>query len=164
MVRAGNSRKSINKHCQRIVRIFAWGVSQELIRADVAQALREVKGLHKGRTEARESAPVMPVEEGVIQATLHHLPSLVADMVRLQRLTGCRPEEVCLIRPCDVDTSAEVWAYRPESHKMAHRGRERVIFIGPKGQEILRPLSFAGQIELLLLPVGRRTEAARDST
>jgi integrase len=98
-----------------------------------------VKGLHKGRTEARESEPVLPVEENVIQATLHHLPPLVADMVRLQRLTGCRPEEVCLLRPCDIDTTGTVWAYRPESHKMMHHGRERVIFIGPRGQEILRP-------------------------
>src|SRR2546430_2595300 len=59
-------------------------------------------------------------------------------MVRLQRLTGCRPEEVCLVRPCDVNASEIVWAYRPESHKTEHHGRERVIFIGPKAQEILR--------------------------
>ncbi len=24
-------------------------------------------------------------------------------MVRFQRFTGCRPNEVCIIRPCDVD-------------------------------------------------------------
>jgi integrase len=74
-----------------------------------------------------------------MNATLEHLPPIVADMVRLQRLTGCRPEEVCLIRPCDVDTSGAVWAYRPESHKTEHHGRERVIFIGPRGQDVLRP-------------------------
>lgn len=139
MLRLGWLRKSINKQCQRIVRIFGWGVSQELVRADVAQALREVKGLHKGRTTARESTPVLPVEETVVQATLHKLPPIVADMVRLQRLTGCRPEEVCLIRPCDVDCTGAVWSYRPQSHKTEHHGRERVIFIGPKGQDVLRP-------------------------
>jgi len=32
-----------------------------------------------------------------------------------------------------------VWSYRPESHKTEHHGRERVIFIGPKGQDVLRP-------------------------
>ena len=58
-------------------------------------------------------------------------------MVRLQRLTGCRPEEICILRPCDVDRSSEVWAYRPTSHKMSHCGRDRVIFIGPRTWEIL---------------------------
>jgi len=139
MVKLDWCRRQINKQCGRIVRMFSWAVSQELVRADVAQALREVNGLHKGRSEARESAPVLPVDESVIQVTLHHLPPIVADMVRLQRLTGCRPEEICLLRPCDVDTSGPVWSYRPESHKTQHHGRERVIFIGPKGQDILRP-------------------------
>jgi integrase len=139
MIDGDLSRKLINQRIGRIVRMFAWGVSQELVKADVAQALREVPGLHVGRTQARESTPVLPVPESVVQATLAHLPPLVVDMVRLQRLTGCRPEEVCLLRPCDVDTTAEVWAYRPHSHKTAHHGRERVIFIGPKGQDVLRP-------------------------
>jgi integrase len=140
MIRANWSRKHVNKQISRVVRMFGWGVSQELVPGAVAHALREVKGLHKGRTEARETAPVMPVEDSVVNATLEHLPPVVADMVRIQRLTGCRPEEVCLIRPCDIDTStAQAWPYRPMSHKTEHKGRERVIFIGPKAQDILRP-------------------------
>ncbi len=59
-------------------------------------------------------------------------------MVRFQRLTGCRPIEVCLVRPCDVDTSGQVWVFRPESHKTEHHGRDRTICIGPKAQDILR--------------------------
>lgn len=43
------------------------------------------------------------------------------------------------IRPCDVDRSGEVWLYRPESHKTEHHGRERIVYIGPKAQNILRP-------------------------
>jgi integrase len=139
MILAGWSRKHINKQVGRVVRMFGWGVSQELVSADVAHALREVKGLHKGRTQARETAPVMPVEDSVVNATLEHLSPIVADMVRFQRLTGCRPEEVCLVRPCDVDLSGRVWAYRPASHKTEHHGRERVIFVGPQGQKVLRP-------------------------
>jgi site-specific recombinase XerD len=44
MIREGWARKHINKQISRIVRMFAWGVSQELVKADVAQALREVRG------------------------------------------------------------------------------------------------------------------------
>jgi integrase len=140
MIQADWSRKHLNKQISRVVRMFAWGVAQELVGGEVAHALRAVKGLHKGRTQARESAPVMPVEASAVNATLEHLPPIVADMVRIQRLTGCRPEEACLIRPCDIDTTnPEAWAYRPESHKTEHHGRERVIFIGPKAQNLLRP-------------------------
>ena len=77
--------------------------------------------------------------DDVVDATLPHLSEVVADMIRFQRLTGCRPGEVCILRPCDVDTSGDVWIYRPESHKTEHHGRERVICIGPKGQDVLRP-------------------------
>ena len=80
-----------------------------------------------------------PVADSVVEATLPWLPSVVADMVRFQRLTGCRPGEVCQLRPCDVDTAAEVWLYKPASHKTQHHGRERFIFIGPQAQDILRP-------------------------
>ncbi len=57
-----------------------------------------------------------------VDVTLAYLSDVVADMVRFQRLTGCRPEEVCCIRPCDVDTTGVVWQYIPMSHKMEHRG------------------------------------------
>ena len=58
-------------------------------------------------------------------------------MVRFQRLTGCRPAEVCSLRPCDLNRSEEVWIYRPESHKTEHHDRDRIIFIGPQAQGVL---------------------------
>jgi len=119
--------------------VFKWGVAQELVPESVYRALACVPGLRKGRTQAPEPEPVRPVAEDVVDATLPHLPEVVADMVRLQRFTGCRPAEVCLLRPMDVDTSGDVWLYRPESHKTDYRGRERIIAIGPKGQDVLRP-------------------------
>ncbi len=45
----------------------------------------------------------MPVDDSIIEATLPHLQPVVADMVRLQRLTGARPGEICSIRPADVN-------------------------------------------------------------
>jgi integrase len=98
-----------------------------------------VSGLRKGRSEAHEPDPVLPVDDATVQATLPHLTCVVADMVRFQRITGCRPQDACNLRPCDVDISGEVWLYRPSTHKTEHHGRERIIPIGPKGQDILRP-------------------------
>ena len=122
-----------------VTRCFKWGASEELIPASVYHGLTAVEGLRKGRTAAREPAPVQPVEEALVEATLPHMPAIVADMVRFQRLTGCRPGEVCQLRPMDLDRSGEVWQYRPASHKTEHHGRERIIFIGPQAQAIILP-------------------------
>ncbi len=139
LAESGKSRSYVNDLIQVIKQNFKWAVAQEMLPVTVHQALATVPGLKKGRSPAREPEPVRPVAEHIVEATLPHLSDVVADMVRFQRLTGCRPAEVCLLRPCDVDTSGDVWIYRPESHKTEHHGRERIICVGPKAQEILRP-------------------------
>lgn len=45
MIRAGNCRSEINRRVGRIVRMFKWGVSEELIPPGVYEALRTVSGL-----------------------------------------------------------------------------------------------------------------------
>lgn len=139
LVQKNLSRTYINSLCAVIKRMFKWGVSQELVAASIYQALATVPGLRRGRSAARETAPVLPVEDTAVYATIGKLPAVVADMVRFQRLTGCRPGELLAIRPCDVDTSGDVWVYTPESHKMEHRGRERRVFVGKQAQDVLRP-------------------------
>ncbi len=137
MVTDGLSRKTANQRIGRVKRMFKWGAAAELIPANIPQALSMVEGLKYGRTEAREAAPVRPVEDAIVEATIPHLPEVVGDMVRLQRLTGMRPAELCIIRPTDLDRSADVWTYRPESHKTQHHGKERIVYIGPQAQGVL---------------------------
>ena len=132
-------RKTVNHLASTVRRMFRWGVTKELVPVTVYQALLAVPNVPKGRTAARESPPVRPVEDSVVEATLPKLPAVVADMVRFQRLTGARPGEVCQLRPMDIDRSQEVWRYRPASHKTEHHDKQRVIFIGPKAQDVLRP-------------------------
>ena len=136
---AGCTRSYANKQVGAIKRMFKWGVSRELVPPQVHTALATIEGLRMGRTTAKEPRRVLPVEDEVVEATLPHLPVVVADMVRFQRLTGARPGEVCQIRPVDVDRNGEVWLYRPESHKTEHHGRERIIYIGPQAQDVLLP-------------------------
>lgn len=139
MIAANWARSTINRQIGRVVRAFSWGVAHELIPGSVVHALREVPGLRKGRTEAKEAPPVLSVPDEVIDACRPHLPAVVADMVRIQRLTGARPSEVCTMRPSEIDTSGPVWTYTPGSHKTEHHGRRRVVAIGPKAQAILQP-------------------------
>ena len=61
-------------------------------------------------------------------------------MVQFQLMTGCRPGEVCKIRPAIVDRSLDsVWEVKLDFHKGTWRGKDRVIYVGPKAQQILAP-------------------------
>jgi integrase len=137
LVAEGLSRSYVNASMKRVVRMFKWAAGEGQLSHSVPQSLALVPGLRRGKSAVRETEPVLPVDDRLVDATLLHLPEVVADMVRFQRLSGCRPAEVCSIRPCDVDRSAEVWEYRPGSHKTAHHGKQRVIFLGPQAQAIL---------------------------
>lgn len=108
MVDLGWCRKYINKQIGRIVRMVKWGVSEELAPPSVYQALATVPGLRKGRTAAPDHKPVMPVSDADINATIANLTRIVADMVRLQRLSGARPGEITALRPMDVDRHSEL--------------------------------------------------------
>jgi integrase len=114
MVLAKKARRYVNHVTQQVKRIFKWGVSMELVPAVIFQALATVPSLPKGRSEAVEPPPVRPVSDEDVRKTLPYLPQIVADMVVFQRLTGCRPGEVCIVRPCDLDTSGDVWVYTPQ--------------------------------------------------
>lgn len=138
-IAAGNSRTYINQQVRRISRVFRWGAAEGLIPAEVPQALAMVAGLRKGHTTAPETQKVRPVDNATVDATLQHLSSVVRAMVELQRATGMRPGEICILRPCDIDRSGDVWEYCPASHKTANRERERIVYIGPLGQSILAP-------------------------
>lgn len=137
MVDANHSRRYVNSQIGIIKRMFKWAVAEELIPPAVAQGLTAVSGLKAGRSGARVTQPVLPVGETQVELTLLSMGAVVADMVRLQRLTGMRPAEVCLLRPCDMDRSGDVWVYRPISHKTEHHGRPRTVFIGPLAQNVL---------------------------
>ncbi len=111
MIEIDWSRSYINMNTARVKRMFRWGTAQELVPAGVMQRLDAVGGLKVGRTVARELPPVDAVDDETVDATLPYLPPMVADMVRFQRLVGCRPTETCMVRPFDVDRSGEVWVY-----------------------------------------------------
>lgn len=139
MIDAGYVRDSVNAHVGRIKRMFRWATENEQLPVEVYQALCTVQGLRKGRSEAKESDPVLPVDDEVVNKTLPYLSSPVAAMVKLQRLTGARPGEISILRPCDITKQTGVWVFIPESHKTEHHGRERRIYIGPKAQRVLKP-------------------------
>lgn len=140
MIDDGRVRTNVNRLVHWIRRTFRWGVENEYVSVNVYTALQAVSALQAGRSKAKESEPVRPVPMDIVTATLPHLTSVVRAMVQLQLLTGARPGEITKLRPCDVDdVEADIWVYRPSSHKTEHRGKRRAIHVGPEAQKVLAP-------------------------
>lgn len=155
-IQVGNTRKYINKSVGRLVRMYKWGVSKAMVDVEVWQRLTSLSSLKSGRSKARETAPIKPADDATFETACEHMPDETADMARIQRLTGARPGELWILRPCDVDRSGDVWTYTPKSHKTQHHGKDRRIWIGPKSQKLLLPYLLRPADELCFRsPTGR---------
>lgn len=133
-------RNTINARTNRVRRVFKWAASQELVPVEVYQALATVPGFQKGRTKARESEPVRPALDLHVAATLPYLPPAVRVMVLVQRLSGCRPQDITQMRAGEIDRSSSPWVYRPPKHKTKYRGHDRRVMFGKAAQEVLAPI------------------------
>jgi integrase len=120
-----------------IKQAFKHGVKFGWVEANTLYALQAVDNLKEGRTTAPEYRNIKPVADEIVEKTLPFLPPIVADMVRVQRFCGMRPQDVRNLRFCDIDRSGDVWIYRPFTHKTEHKKKKRIIAIGPRAQAIL---------------------------
>jgi integrase len=138
MEKRGDSRVKINRMRNVTVRAFTWAASEGLIDPRVASALKTVAGLRKGYTDAEEYEPIHPVSDEDIEATLAKVSRpMVADMIRIHRLTGMRPGELLAMTRAEIETKGEVWLYKPGRHKTDHKGKSREIPLGPRCKAIL---------------------------
>ena len=146
------SRQYVNALCKKLKRMYAWATSESLLPPAILQSLSSVDPLKAGRTTQRESEDVKPVEEELVQATLPFLPPVVADLVRFQLLTGCRPGEACGITPGMVNRSGEIWEIKLEKHKNSWRGHSKTIYVPPSAQEVLAPYLLRDHSDLCFKP------------
>ncbi len=145
-VAAGHCRRHVGQLVGVVRRMFRWAVANELLEVETLLALQQLEPLRKKDVPRADPPPVRPVEDELVEATLPHLPPVVADMVRLQRLTGMRPGEVCALRPGDLlrpwktIDGQEVWLYRLDGkHKNDWKGQARWVPIVPAAQRLLAP-------------------------
>jgi len=148
-VAAGYCRRLCNQMTDCVRLAWRHAAGAELVPAAVADALYVVAALHKrdkvGGRVPPDHPPVPPVAEDILDKTVPHLLPVVADMVRLQRLTGMRPGEVCALRPGDLERPWRVvegvpmWLYKLDEHKTDWRGHARWVPLGPQAQALLAP-------------------------
>jgi integrase len=143
------SRTYINTLTQIIVRIFGWGVTKKLVPATTWFTLKAVTGIKKGKNpKLRECRRVLPVPNEHVEAVLAVVSPEIGAMIRLQALTAMRPDEVTVMRPCDIDTSGDIWIYTlgDRSHGgMGHKtdhlddGGDKFVDLGPRAQAVINP-------------------------
>ena len=144
LVRQNRARTGINKILGRIRRVISQGVQLGLVNASTLTACSVTRPLLAGHCRAPESEHKPPASDDSIRAILPHLPGgetgTVASMLLVQRLTGMRPGEVVNLNLAEIDRSdPNCWLYTPRLHKTAHKGKKRVIPIGPAAVAILKP-------------------------
>lgn len=165
MIARGLARTTINGRLSILRVMMTWALNEAVVSAQTKAELTQVAPLKPGRTAARETQPVIAVPDDDIEKTCAVMPRTIADMVRMQRLTGMRPDEICSMRWCDIERIGDVWAYKPEHHKCDWRRIPRVVALGPQAQSMLRRLAGAngtdGYVFAPARAVAERYEAAR---
>jgi integrase len=136
------TRGYINISVNRIRTMFRWGVSKELVRAEVLTALESVAPLKKGRCDAVDNPKRHAVSDEHIELVKGIVTERYRDMIEVARLTGARPGELVKLTGEMIDRETYqtdgVWTAEILDHKMAHEDRERILVFGPKSQLILR--------------------------
>jgi integrase len=126
--RVANQRVSRIKHCLK------WLAVRELMPSTHLPGLLALEGLRRGGVA---HPAVGPVTWATLTATLPELPEAAVRWCLVAWWSGARPGELCAMRPCDLDTAVQPWAYVPATHKTAHRGHTRIVYLGPRAQAVL---------------------------
>lgn len=142
LIADGLCRSTCNRYVAILTRVFRHAAEEELWRGagEVWHSLQSLRPLERGRDGVRDTEPIGPVSDADVEATLPHMADPYRTMCRVMLVCGARPGEMMNLTPADVDTSGEVWLYRPRHHKTEHKGKSRVIPLGPQARLLLAPL------------------------
>ncbi len=128
LTKDGCSRQYANKCCSLIKRMFKWAVSEEIVQPEILVAINSTMPLRAG--QGRDTDPKKPVAWRDVRVTIRSAHPMLAAMIKIQWLVGCRPGEVCTLRVFDIDRSKPIWEWAPTLHKNAWRGRTLSYFLG----------------------------------
>lgn len=136
-----NTRVTVNMMADTVRGCFLWGAREGIVPAVVMTEIDIVGHLPRGRCGLDDPDPIPPAPEDAVEAVLAIAEPPLAAMIRIQRLTGMRPGEICGLRKKHLVMEGTVWRYNvPASvNKTVHRGKTRTVWIGPQAQAILTP-------------------------
>jgi integrase len=65
-------------------------------------------------------------------------PRVLADLIRFQFFTACRPGEALIARPCDFKPSGDILLYKPS--RESKPGNRRTIYVGGLAKQLVESL------------------------
>lgn len=137
----GWCRNVVNRRVVRLRTLWKWAESEELVPRGSAASLATVRAVPKNAPGVRNTPRRAPTSWEDLQAVCLHCPAPVRVMLQLQWWTGMRSQDVRLFRGSRLDTSGDVWLYRPEIDKGDWRDdaedAPRVVQLGPECQGLL---------------------------
>jgi integrase len=74
-----------------------------------------------------------------VEAIFPYVTPVIRAMLEVQLNSGLRPGEVCRMTTGQIDMTGDQWVYKPAQHKTKHLGKTRVVPLGPKAMEVLKP-------------------------
>jgi integrase len=132
----------VNDHTRRIVSMFTWGVSEELVKPQTEAALKAIKPLPEGYPGTFDHPEREDVPDDIIIRTLPFMPPTIQAMVKVQRLTGMRPSEIFNMKVGEIDQKIdpELWLYRLSTHKTQKKTkRKKIVPLSKLEQELIAP-------------------------
>lgn len=134
------SRAYANSTVNRILRLFRWCESRELLPRGSADHLRTLEPLRKGKaTGTAEPPPIMAVSWETVATTLPFCRDDLAALIVVQYWSGMRPSEACRLCVRDLDMTGDVWLYHVREHKTDGHGHRLVKAVPLPAQAALRP-------------------------
>jgi integrase len=131
--------------------------SEGIVTTEQAAEVAAVRNPEQGQARQTEGRlPPHPDHVEQVQQVL--TPDYACAVLKLHRVTGARPGELCALTRDEVSTGADdpvtlyvkghqlrvtappgCWLFAPAAHKARRHRKPRVILMGPTAQEILRP-------------------------
>jgi len=133
------NRDVLNRNTRRIISIFKFGVWKELCSEASWQRLTVIPPYKKGEPGTFEGTKRKPVSDDALLRTLPYLPPTLQSMVKVQRLIGARPSEICNLTVGAVNQSGDVWEILLTEHKTKAHVGERTIKLRPEAREFIAP-------------------------
>jgi len=139
--------ETVNKYIDIIRHMFEWGGAEKLrkekgkiiylVDDKVTYSLSLLKPLEPGAEGTLKSKIIESAVKNDVIATRQQCHQMIGDMLWVQYLCAMRSQGVRLLRPCDIDTSHEIWTYNPHCHKTQSSGKNPPIPIEPRAKDIL---------------------------
>lgn len=139
MVQSGLCRNVVNRRIVRFRTLWRWAERKKLAPKGSWSHLRSLPPLRRGEKGVRDTKSVKPADWLDVAAACREATLSVRGLLLAQWFTGARPSELFLVRPGLLERRGDLAVYRPERHKNAWRGQERVIFFGPRSLAVIGP-------------------------